>query len=88
LEAGLLEDLGLLVCVDDLGGNELVEVLVGMAGNESIGLGSIGLSIRVLVSEQRKTVVTWAEHTIFLFTLRIFLQKLEVRTTFESKRYG
>jgi len=45
LEAWLLEDLGLLVCVDDFGGNELVEGLVGMASNQGIGLGSIGLSI-------------------------------------------
>ena len=43
LEAGLLEDLCLLVGIDDLGCNKLVEVLVRVAGDQRIGLGRIGL---------------------------------------------
>ena len=57
LEARLLEDLSLLVCVDDLCGDELVEVLVGMASNQGIGLGSIGLYNRVLASGQQEDSV-------------------------------
>jgi hypothetical protein len=51
LEAGLLENLGLLVGIDDLGGNKLVEALVRVAGDQGVGLGCIGLSIARLAWE-------------------------------------
>lgn len=43
LESGLIVDLSLLVCVDDLGGDELGNGLVLVLGNQGFGLGGVQL---------------------------------------------
>lgn len=45
LQSRLLEDLGLLVGIDDLGIDQLVERLIGMLAEQVVGLGSIGLGL-------------------------------------------
>lgn len=89
LQSRLLQDLGFLVRIDDLGGNKLVEGLSSMLAQEGIGLGGMSLrgsSVSRKFTREVLRVDGKRARTIFLLMLRMFLCEAQISFSNATKK--